>query len=121
MKNDYSASIIQCPIDTTLKSISNKTVLLQTLGSLKNLGMQRLSIDWNTPNLKKLLDQVDRLGFDVNIYNLPDLESFLKAVLLMPGSITADFNFPKWHYFGRGSGEGLKHHLYLLKQISQTV
>jgi len=121
LKNAYSASIIQCPIDTILKSISNKTVLLQSLSSLKNWGIQRLSIDWNTPNLRKVLDQVDRLGFDVNIYNLPDLESFLRAVLLMPRSITADFNFPKWHYFGRGSGEGLKHHRYLLKQISQAA
>jgi hypothetical protein len=68
-----------------------------------------------------VLDRIDRLGFDVNIYNVPDLDSFLKAVLLMPRSITADFNFPKWHYFGRGSGEGLKHYKYSLKKISQTA
>ncbi len=42
----------------------------------------------------------------MNVYNIPDLESFLKATILMPRSITADFNFPKWHYYGRGSGEG---------------
>ena len=42
--------------------------------------------------------QLDEWGFEVNIYNVPDLESFLKAVILQPKSITSDFNFPEWHY-----------------------
>jgi hypothetical protein len=48
-----------------------------------------------------------RLGdwrFQTNICGVPDLESFLQATLLEPRSITADRNFPKWHYYGRGSG-----------------
>jgi len=28
--------------------------------------------------------------------------SFLEAALLLPASVTADFNFPEWHYDGRG-------------------
>jgi hypothetical protein len=40
-------------------------------------------------------------GAEVDINGIPDLGSFLKAVFLMPKSITADFNFPKWHYFGK--------------------
>jgi hypothetical protein len=28
----------------------------------------------------------------------------------MPRSITADFNFPKWNYYGRGNGENGHHH-----------
>lgn len=32
-------------------------------------------------------------GFEVNIYDVPDLEPFLKAALLLPTSLTADFNF----------------------------
>jgi hypothetical protein len=35
-----------------------------------------------------------------------DLEEFLEASLLLPTSVTADFNFPEWGYYGRGSGEG---------------
>lgn len=41
---------------------------------------------------------------DVNIYDVLDLESFLRAILLMPRSVTSDFNFPKWNYHGQGSG-----------------
>jgi hypothetical protein len=28
---------------------------------------------------------------------VPDLEGFLQAALLVPRSLTADFNFPGWH------------------------
>jgi hypothetical protein len=45
---------------------------------------------------------MDLWGYEVNIYKVPDLESFLKAVYLMPRSVTSDFNFPQWHYYGRG-------------------
>jgi hypothetical protein len=37
----------------------------------------------------------------------------LEAALLLPASLTADFNFPDWNYFGRGSGHG-GHHRYEL-------
>ena len=33
---------------------------------------------------------------------MPDLEAFLEAALLLPASVTADFNFPEWNYDGRG-------------------
>ena len=49
-------------------------------------------------SLTHIVDLTDRWGFDINIYNVPDLESFLKAVLQQPRSVTSDFNFPKWHY-----------------------
>ena len=58
---------------------------------------------------------MDQWGFDVNIYDVPDLESFLQAVLLMPRSITSDFNFPKWYYYGRGSGENGNHYEYSMQ------
>ena len=31
-------------------------------------------------------------------YNVPDLESFLEAALLLPTSLTADFDSPSWPY-----------------------
>jgi hypothetical protein len=33
----------------------------------------------------------------MNIYAVPDLVAFLQAALLLPRSLTADFNFPQWH------------------------
>jgi hypothetical protein len=61
-----------------------------------------------------LLDRLDEWGHATNIYAVPDLEQFLRAALLLPRSLTADFNFPEWHYFGRGSGQYGVYHRYHL-------
>jgi hypothetical protein len=34
--------------------------------------------------------------------------------MLLPRSVTSDFNFPEWHYFGRGAGRGGRYHRYHL-------
>ena len=81
---------------------------------LRDWGVNRFSIAWGTPHTRRLFDQLERWGHDVNIYAVPDLAAFLQAALLLPRSLTADFNFPQWHYFGRGSGEHLDHHTYRL-------
>ena len=45
------------------------------------------------------------------MYGITDLEAFLNASLMLPTSVTADFNFPEWRFFGRGSGaDGALHH-----------
>ena len=46
------------------------------------------------------LRSLEDFGCEVNLYAVPDLEAFLRP-LLLPRSITTDFNFPAWHYFGR--------------------
>jgi hypothetical protein len=90
----------------------------ETIDLFHEWGANRFSVSWETPGMIKLLNQLAQWGVEVNIYNIPDLESFLKAVLIQPKSITSDFNFPKWHYFGRGSGQNGQHYEYLIKQIN---
>lgn len=112
----YPGAVIQCPIDflaPMIISLPEKT--RETLELFWEWGINRFSLGWKTPGMTGLLNQLDQWQFDVNIYNVPDLESFLRAVLLQPKSITSDFNFPKWHYFGRGSGENRKHYEYLMR------
>ena len=70
------------------------------------------STDWQTQNRCTVFEQVDQWGFEINVCNMPDLDSFLQAVLLTPRSITSDFNFPKWHYYGRGAGGNSCHYEY---------
>ena len=88
---------------------------LELLEELRSWGINRVSVKWNTPEMSRLVEQLDSWGFETNIYNVPDLKAFLKAALLLPRSITSDFNFPQWHYFGRGSGEEGKYHEYSIK------
>ena len=116
LANELPGSIVQAPIDFLAPLIA---VLP---GEGKNLidglcgwGMNRFSVNWDLPKLTELLEHMDRWSFEVNIYNIPDLESFLRAVLLQPRSITSDFNFPQWHYYGRGSGEDAHGYEYELR------
>jgi len=102
----YPNAIIQCPIDflePLVCSIPDKTK--EILDTFQSWGINRFSINWLSSERQQFFDQMDRWGLDVNIYGVYDLESFLKAVLLMPCSVTSDFNFPKWYYFGRGAGQ----------------
>jgi hypothetical protein len=109
-------AIVQCPIDFVVPLIE---VLpeegYRLLDTLRKWGVNRFSVNWQKRTIRPLLDRMDEWGFEVNIYNVPDLNAFLRAVLMQPRSITSDFNFPQWHYYGRGSGEEAQRHEYSLR------
>ena len=109
----FPGTVIQCRIDFLVPLIE---ILPEegrrTLDKLCGWGINRFSVPWGIPSLTRIVEQTDRWGFDINIYNVPDLQSFLKAVLQQPRSVTSDFNFPKWHYYGRGSGEAAQRYEY---------
>jgi hypothetical protein len=109
----HPEAIVQCPIDFLVPLIQSapqnaRTVLLM----LRDWGINRFSVSWRTPGKRQVFDRLEEWGYSINVHDVPDLECFLQAVLLMPRSITSDFNFPKWHYFGRGSGAGDSRHSY---------
>lgn len=113
-------SVLQCPVDFLAPLIiSAPEKAKDILDMFTSWGANRFSIDWNTENLRTFFDQMDEWGFEVNIYNVPDLEAFLQAVLLMPRSITSDFNFPKWHYYGRGSGQDSEQYEYTVYKTTR--
>jgi phosphoglycolate phosphatase-like HAD superfamily hydrolase len=84
----------------------------EVLDTLRSWGVNRWSLDWQTPRIRELIDRLEERGHEVNIYSVPDLEAFLEASLLLPRSVTADFNFPGWHYFGRGAGQHRAYYRY---------
>jgi hypothetical protein len=114
----HPKAILQCPVDFLAPLIcSAPEKAKEILDMFTTWGMNRFSIDWQNQDLHTFFDQMDTWGFEVNIYNVPDLESFLQAVLLLPRSITSDFNFPKWHYYGRGSGQDSEHYEYSVHKV----
>ncbi len=115
-------SILQAPIDflRPLMLVTPEKAH-ETLEMFVDWGMNRFSISWVRPDLRKLFDQMDQWGYEVNIYNVPDLEAFLQAVLLLPRSVTSDFNFPQWHYYGRGSGQDLDYVSYQIKRAKKRL
>lgn len=79
---------------------------------LSGWSMNRFLLTWESRYKVTVLQRMEKWGYPVNFYQIPNLEEFLKAVLLVPASITTDFNFPEWGYYGRGSGQDLKWHEY---------
>jgi phosphoglycolate phosphatase-like HAD superfamily hydrolase len=91
------------------------TLATQVLRTLRGWGVNRVAVDWRTtPRMLDVLAAFEDEGWDVNIHGVPDLEAFLEAALLLPRAVTADFNFPDWHYYGRGSGQRAEYHRYKL-------
>lgn len=118
----HPKSILQVPIDFLAPLIlAAPEKAHDTLELLKSWGVNRFSISWKRPDLRELFDQMDQWGYEVNIYNVPDLEAFLRAVLLLPRSVTSDFNFPQWQYYGRGSGEDLDYVTYQIRRAKKRL
>jgi len=98
----YPKAIKQCPVDSLSQMMrESPSEARKYLGMLACWGIDRFSVNWSTSGSRRIIIQLQNWGFDVNIYNVPDLEAFLQAVLLLPKSITSFFNFPKWFYTGR--------------------
>jgi hypothetical protein len=82
-------------------------------------GIRRFGLTWSM--LKQGdpgLEQLEKWGYPVVLEEVPDLEAFLKASLLLPAAIASDFNFPQWCYYGRGAGGRKKVHLYEAKEAA---
>jgi hypothetical protein len=116
LRQAWPAATVQCPVDALAPVVvADPRRARAVLDELAEWGIDRFSLAWGTGPTALLLDQLDRWGHDVNLYAVDDLEEFLQAVMLLPRSVTSDFNFPEWHYFGRGAGRGGRYHRYHLE------
>ncbi len=111
-RDRYPGARASCPIDflTPLLAIAPDQAD-GVLEHLRSWGVTRLSVRW-TKGVRHTIDELERRGWETNVYAVPDLQSFLEAAVLLPTSVTADFNFPAWKYFGRGSGQHGDVHRY---------
>ena len=111
LARERPGTIIQCPVDflaPLIVAAPNKAH--DVLEEFRNWGINRFSVSWqhddrDGTDKRELFDRLELWGYDVNLYGVSDLESFLHAVLLLPRSVTADYNFPKWQFYGRGAGQ----------------
>ena len=112
IRERFPGSTVSAPVDFLAPLLlAAETAADDTLQLLRGWGVSRLSLAWS-PLARRCLDLLETKGWDVNLYGIPDLEVFLEASLLLPTSITADFNFPEWGYLGRGSGANGVVHVY---------
>lgn len=122
LREAFPDAVLQCPVDFAVPlTAAAPQKALDILSMISEWGVNRVSVKWGTVRGSKVLDRLHSWKFDVDIYNVPDLESFLQAVLLEPCSITSDFNFPSWQYYGRGSGEHGSVYEYSMRRIRQSA
>ena len=104
-RDRYPSATTSCPVDflAPLLAVAPDEADV-VLARLSSWGVSRLSIAWGS-GMRRTIGELERRGWETNVYAVPDLQSFLEAAVLLPTSLTADFNFPAWRYFGRGSGQ----------------
>jgi hypothetical protein len=113
LAREFPQATLQCSVDFVAPLVMESPhEARKTLEQFRSWGINRVSLGWGLDGLSAVLERLDSWGFQVNIWNVPDLEAFLKAALLLPRSITSDFNFPKWKYYGRGAGKRGRYHEY---------
>ena len=94
LRREFPNAVIQCPVDFMAPLIlAMPDEAQRILSTVTDWGINRVSINWKNLLRRQVLDALESWGYEINIYNIPDLESFLKAALLLPTSLTADFNF----------------------------
>ncbi len=121
LANRFPGAIIQCPVDFLAPLIiASPEMAHKVLKMYCGWGINRFSVSWFTADKHQVLKRMESWGFEVNIYDVPDLESFLQAALLLPHSVTADFNFHKWGYYGHGSG-AQSPRSYAVVRLSKTA
>ncbi len=82
------------------------------LRMLAGWGISRFSLAWAQDTTLSLVQALQGWGCDINLYAVPDHESFLHAVLLLPRVSHRRLQLPEWNYYGRGSGERRRYHRY---------
>jgi phosphoglycolate phosphatase-like HAD superfamily hydrolase len=115
-------AIVQCPVDFLAPlALAAPERAWDVVSMLIGWGVNRFSVSWAGEHARVLLVCLEDFGCEVNLYAVPDLEAFLRAALLLPTSITTDFNFPAWHYFGRGAGEQHRYHRYRVDALAPPM
>ena len=103
IERTFPESVIQCPVDFMAPLIiAMPERARETLSALSAWGINRVSIKWDNLAKRQVLGSLESWGYEVNIYNVPDLESFLKAALLLPTSLTADFDSRQYGHIAPG-------------------
>ncbi len=95
LRQRHPQAVLQCPVDflgALLPLLPDHAQ--RVLDSLRDWGIDRFCVDWRAPRGRRLAAELTRMGCDLELRGVPDLESFLSAALLLPRSISADFEPP---------------------------
>ncbi len=110
----YPGAVIQVPFTSLHVPHAPSEAFAAHLAEVCAWGVNRFSVGWHLADVPGLAAWLKAQGYEFNLYGVRTLEQFLQAVALHPDAVTADFNFPRWGYYGRGSGHEGHYHTYTL-------
>jgi len=118
----HPGAIVQCPVDFLAPLVlAMPEAARDLLWELERWGVTRLSLSWRTGSVRRLMESLETWGYEINIYDVPDLETFLQAALMLPQSLTADFSLSSRSDVGRGASERWIYHRYAIdRDMSQN-
>lgn len=97
---------LQCSVDFLVPMFQASPEQAEKfLRRLSGWGVNRFGVGWPFARQRGLLERIRAWGYRVAVEEVPDLEAFLQATLLLPDAIASDFNFPQWCYYGQGAGK----------------
>ncbi|MBN2299222.1 MAG: hypothetical protein JXM72_11535, partial [Deltaproteobacteria bacterium] len=96
--SEFTHSIRQCEVDFLGPLImTSPNEAKKCLHTFSRWGINRFSVGYGSKNSTNMARTIRQWGFDVNINTAPDFESFLKALILLPKSITSSFTIENQH------------------------
>ena len=108
----YPAAIVQVPLHSLHSRLDAPQEIAVEVEQVAAWGVNRFSVGWRYPDVAGIVARLKVSGYGFNIYGVANLQQFIQAVDMRPDSVTADFNFPEWCYYGRGSGHGGRFYTY---------
>lgn len=103
LRERVPGAVLQCPMDFALPLFAARSGGARELAAeLADWGIDRFSLRWDRPGLSRAVDQLTNWGHEVNLYEVPDLDSLFRAALLLPRSVTARFDRPMPGGWGNG-------------------
>lgn len=84
----------QAPVDGLIRPLDGRPDQA-AIDALLRCGATRFGLDWCASGKPAILDAMERHGLELHLHSIPDLESFLRASLLLPHSLGTGFDFPR--------------------------
>lgn len=92
LRDAFPNAILQCPADWLVPFIfADPKTATNLAEQIRSWGIDRFSFVWDPKRMGVVLDFMEKRGHETNLYRVPDLEGFLHAAMLLPTSITTDF------------------------------
>ena len=97
LSESFPDAVIEAPVDFLSQIVTTTPKKAeQLLDMYSSWGINRFALSWKTSHMKRQAEFLERSGFQTTIYDIRNLESFLKSALLLPSAIVSNFNFPDW-------------------------